>query len=198
MSELLVYTIVITIVDVTYPELPLILPSQLLLLVLILQHVCITSVFFIDGYVYDYDDLQPVKQHFTTSYNNGNMTFVLKNEYCFHINITRPLSRYHRESWFHNGTMLQLNTNVMKYNSSFHAKQNGEVMFMLKVFNLSAVDLGEYMGVIRASFYDVLSSCYDYSNLFPFHWWLLDFTLPIATYYYSVNIYIKFLLKNLL
>ena len=154
---------------------------------LLINNIC-DHFLFLDGYVYDYEDPLPTKQYFIT---NNNRTVVLKNEYCLHMNVTRWLSQYHAEVWFHNGAMLQLSTND-KYNSSFLVKQNGEVTLMLKVNNLSAVDLGEYIGVISVNVYDVLSSCNNYHDFLPFVWQLFYRNFPIATAYHSIDIYSKY------
>ena len=138
----------------------------------------------VDGY--EPDDFLQRKRYFITT--ESTTTVELSKNMCLHINTTQQLSQYHRETWFHNGSNIQIYP--LKYSSTLHTKEYGEVFFILTVSNFSTNDLGDYIETI--SHYDRLSWCYEYRSFVPFFWYLRSF--PVAVVYYAIEIYSRYLL----
>ena len=103
--------------------------------------------------------------------------------------------QYHQISWYHNGSYIGVNTNDLRYNSSFLAEEHGEMKLKLKISNLSLLDIGDYTGIIKGYTYSMLSSrCYEYTNFIPFWWYFIFSEFPVSVMYFSINIYSRFTL----
>lgn len=102
------------------------------------------------------------------------------------MNTTRELARYHYEEWYQNGK--HINSNNPEYNSTVSTKQNGELQFSIEISNVSADDLGDYVGIISADVYDLTSQCGEYRYSFIPH---IYYRLPAAISYSSIEVYSK-------
>ena len=143
-------------------------------------------------FIYEYNPFisLPIKQYFINSTNAE-----LSNEYCFHINTTQQLTQYHDERWLKNGKYIMINSdNHPKYNSTVLIKQNGELLFTIEISNVSADDLGDYLGIIYGNIYDLTLWCreYMYSFFFPSIWRIIYYRqIPTTVSFSLLEIYSK-------
>ncbi len=99
------------------------------------------------------------------------------------------LAQYHYESWYQNGTYININNT--KYNSAVLAKQSGELMFTIEISNMSANDLGDYVGTISGNVYDLFTWCNDYRYSFLPYILIRYYNLPTVISYSSLEIYVQ-------
>ncbi len=138
-------------------------------------------------YEYDALDFVPRKRYFITNSTDSGVSVELSNQYCFHVNTTQELTRdYYEIRWRQDGKHINIRSNP-KYNSTVLTKQNGELIFTIEISNVSADDLGDYIGAVAGSRY-TNRWCNGYSFLYYSH---REFSLPTAVSYSSLEIYSK-------
>ncbi len=99
------------------------------------------------------------------------------------------LAQYHYERWYQNGTYININN--AKYNSTVLAKQNGELMFTIKISNVSSNDLGDYVGTISGDVYYLTTWCNEYRYSFLPYIFIRHYNLPTVISYSSIEVYSK-------
>ena len=83
--------------------------------------------------------------------------------------------------------------NHPKYNSTVLIKQNGELLFTIEISNVSADDLGDYLGIIYGNIYDLTLWCREYMySFFPSIWRIIYYRqIPTAVSFSLLEIYSK-------
>ena len=122
----------------------------------------------------------------------------LSNEYCFHVNTTQQLIRYHDKRWYQNGKYIMINSNN-HLNSTVLIRQNSELQFSIEISNVTADDLGDYVGIIYGSIYDLTSWCRECRySFFPFIWEIFYSQILTTVSFTSLEIYSKCINHNII